>query len=178
MKPLPFLNSCHQVQGLTKAWLVESGKEPWGGQEKLSGSKAAGKAYERKLVRSLLGQALPQGMLLLYNRWIEFWDSSGHHFAQPDILLTTPDLVICLECKLTQTPFAFDQLWYLYKPLLEKLWPARMIYLALVCQTLRVSPGPGLCYSVEDILDFPLGSETTPCLPTIHCLGDLEYVSS
>lgn len=177
MKPLPFLNSCHRVQDLSRAWLVEAGKEPWGGKEKLSGAKAAGKAYERKLVRSLLAQKLPEGMLLLYNKWIEFQDGSGHHFAQPDILLTTPDLVICLECKLTQTPFAFDQLWYLYKPLLEKLWPQRRLYLAQICKTLRVSPGPGLCYSVEDVLGFPLDDPTTPCLPTIHCQGDLSYVS-
>lgn len=178
MKPLPFLNSCHRVQGLTKAWLVEPGKEPWGGRERLSGAKAQGKAYERALVRSLLKQALPNGTRVLYNTWIEFWDSSGHHFAQPDILLCSQDQVICLECKLTQNPFAFDQLWYLYKPLLEKLWPRRRLYLAQVCKTLRVSPGPGLCYSVQDVLEFPLDSPTTPCLPTIHCLGDLEYVSN
>ena len=173
MKQPPFLNSCHRVQGLTRAWLVEDGKEPWGGKTKLQGTQAQGKAFEKKLVRSLLLQQLPQGTLVLYNRWIEFFDSTGHHFAQPDILLTTPDEVFCLEVKRTQTPFAFDQLVYLYQPLLQKLWPARRIILAQVCKNLRVHPGTGLCYSLNQARGIYL--DPAKPIPTLHSQGELYY---
>lgn len=177
MNQLPFLNSCHRVQGLSRVHLVEAGKEPWGGKEKLVGSKAAGKSYEKALVRSLLKKKLPQDTHVLYNTWLEFWDTSGHHYAQPDILITSPTSVICLECKLTQTPFAFDQLWYLYKPLMEALWPKRKIALAQVCKNLRVHPGKGLAYSITEALEKQYWREeglNLPPIPTIHCHGDIE----
>jgi len=64
---------------------------------------------------------LPQAM---HGQWIQFADSQGAGYAQPDFLLEFPfaDAILILESKLSWVPEAYGQIEYLYKPLVEKVW--------------------------------------------------------
>ena len=72
-----------------------------------------GLAYEAK-VRKALPHALA-GM------WFEFSDANGYGRCQPDFLLCKPSGVQIVETKLTYTLAAWEQLFFLYKPVVEVL---------------------------------------------------------
>ena len=174
MKALPFLNSCHRVEGLSWAqWVTDEGKKPWAGKTALKGSQAEGKRLEKDIALKL--QIRPQGLpagfeRVIYNPWIEFWDTSGHHFAQPDFVITGPEEILVLESKLSQSPFAFDQLWYLYKPLLEKMYPEKKIYLVQVARWLRCKWDP-ICWNLEEALE--LCRDPKKNIPILHYQGSI-----
>lgn len=172
MKTLPFLNSCHQVQGLINAhWVTDEGKKPWAGKTSLKGSKAAGKRLEKEIALAIAVKGLPEGLdRQIYNPWIEFWDSTGHHFAQPDFVLIGPKTIVVLEVKLSQSPFAFDQLVYLYKPLLEKMYPGREILLLQICKVMKCQWEP-ICWSLED--GIALARDSSKNIPIIHFQGSI-----
>lgn len=84
-----------------------------------TGARGAGLRYERALAR-----ALPQALAGL---WLEFRDSAGPGFCQPDLILRDYPLrgalyTVVLECKITWTPNGHLQLEQLYTPILAKLW--------------------------------------------------------
>lgn len=54
--------------------------------------------------------------------WLEFEDESGFGFCQPDVVLVGEDRVVVVECKLTQTDQAEDQLELLYMPIVRLLF--------------------------------------------------------
>ena len=76
------------------------------------GSKAAGLRYERELVKGL--------KVAKHGLWIEWEDSAGKHFCQPDIICKFKNQVAVLECKYTWTREGHEQLG-LYVPLVERL---------------------------------------------------------
>ena len=86
-----------------------------------------GLAYEAK-VRKALPHALA-GM------WFEFSDANGYGRCQPDFLLCKPSGVQIVETKLTYTLAAWEQLFFLYKPVV-KCWLRREVAVAQVCKNL------------------------------------------
>lgn len=151
----------HFVRDLRSAFFTQ--ESPWGQKSpKLKGSCAKGKTYERTVHRKLC-KVLPLDAVH-YNRWIRFEDSSGRHFAQPDIFILTDKRVILLECKLTQTEEAEFQLCYLYKPLLELLFPSKEVVCVQVCKNLRYRPAHEIG-RLRDAID-------PSTIYTYHYLGD------
>jgi hypothetical protein len=53
--------------------------------------------------------------------WLEYVDSAGRGFAQPDFVIKLGGALVVLECKYTWTPEGHTQVERLYKPLLERL---------------------------------------------------------
>jgi hypothetical protein len=56
------------------------------------------------------------------NPWIEFEDSNGLGFCQPDALVVFEKTVLLVEAKLTWVDCVWDELHNLYKPLLEEIY--------------------------------------------------------
>ena len=71
--------------------------------------------------------------------WIEFRDSRGTGFAQPDFFLAGPHSTIVLESKLTETDGGYSQIAALYRPLLRHIF-SRPVVGILVCKTLIRRP--------------------------------------
>ncbi len=92
---------------------------------------------EKELRREARGEFFP-------SQWLQFVDANGPGFAQPDFYFVRPDSVLCIECKLTQHPVAWEQLRGLYAPLLEKLY-ARPVVCVQVCKNLRQEIGRASC---------------------------------
>jgi len=84
---------------------------------RLRGSRAKGKAYERKLAR-FVSRLHP----CTYNPWIYFVDANGPGWAQPDIIVHCLDRTVVLEAKLSETAAALPQLHDLYGPLVQRLY--------------------------------------------------------
>lgn len=59
---------------------------------------------------------------VLCQTWVRYFDEHGEGLACPDIII--PELRLLIECKRTYTPAADAQLLYVYKPLVDRLWPA------------------------------------------------------
>ena len=96
------------------------------------GAKAAGRAYERNVAHALrqeLGPPVRHGL------WLEYEDDDGVRYAQPDILIVEPKLVLVLESKRTSKEEAFFKLKHLYVPLASKFFQ-RPAYGIQVCQNL------------------------------------------
>ena len=107
---------------------------PFPRPKRLRGSKARGMTYERKFQR-MVSSSLPSIAQWHHNQWIEFEDTIGHGFAQPDSYLVLKSRIICFECKLTETLSGYSQLSGLYAPLLREIY-SRPIILILACKNL------------------------------------------
>jgi len=83
--------------------------------------------------------------------WIEFRDSRGTGFAQPDFFLVGPHSTIVLEAKLTETDSGYTQIAALYRPLLSRLFHKPVVGI-LVCKTLVRRP-ERLIISPAELLD-------------------------
>ena len=156
----------HAVRGLKKVELLDlSGPVPFGSgrAQCLTGSRAQGKAYERKIAK-MLSAKLPGKVF--YNRWIKYIDSSGIRFCQPDIWIELPNSLLLLEIKLTQTSRADGQMRELYVPVLSWLYPKKKIYCIQVCKNLRIIP-PYRISKLSEVLG--LDSSVTYTMP---CLGE------
>lgn len=119
------------------AWAFLSPK-PLFQPKRLRGARARGLAYERKVGRHL-EQLLAQGQLhgrLFSGQWLYFEDDGGPGHAQPDHFIVRPDSVLLLECKLTQTDLAWEQVEGLYSPLLKHLFNLPVVGVQ-VCRNLR-----------------------------------------
>lgn len=106
--------------------------------KRLRGCRAKGITFERR-VEKFLKKKLSQGDLrgqFHPGQWIEFEDSKGLGYAQPDFYIVNSGGVLLLECKLSQTDTAWDQLYGLYKPLLEHIYKVPVVSVQ-VCKNLR-----------------------------------------
>ena len=81
--------------------------------------------------------------------WYKFVDEHGLGFCQPDIELHYPEGIICIECKLTQTQNAHEQIDQLYRPVLEEVY-GKKVYGIQATKTLMWKPEQ----LVYDIVDF------------------------
>lgn len=96
-----------------------------------------GLAYERKVGRTLkrwIDNQILHGELVS-SQWFKFADRNGPGHAQADHLIIRDDMVVIIECKLTQTNLAFPQLTELYLPLTEMIWQ-RPVFCILACKNL------------------------------------------
>ena len=160
----------HKVSGLRKVELLDpSMPQPFGTgrAQALTGSRAQGKAYERKIARKLQDRL---GAAVFYNRWIKYIDSSGIRFCQPDIWIELPNSLILIECKLTQTDKADGQMRELYIPVLSWLYPGKRSYCVQICKNLRIIPQ----YRISRLSEvLGLDSSVTYTMP---CLGEVVNV--
>lgn len=107
--PIPPLKQIRHVKGLKWAELRDYG--PFPGKQSNRNAKACvkkGKSYERTVLREVT--RLDLGGEICFQQWIMFADENGLGWAQPDLYVLLPNLVLLMECKLTQTPDAAEQL--------------------------------------------------------------------
>lgn len=99
---------------------------------RLTGSQAAGIRFQKALGKSLREVSAKHGWALEEGPWFEYEDAGGFGRCQPDFLLLRHDgNRVVLECKLTATPLAWEQMAGLYCPVVEealggKLWPLQV----------------------------------------------------
>lgn len=78
------------------------------------GARATGLRYERRFYDFMR----PYGCI--HAQWFEYEDQFGVHYCQPDILMPfTKYLMAVIEVKYTLVDKAYDQLYDLYKPVVE-----------------------------------------------------------
>lgn len=109
--------------GLKEARLTEA-PSLYSKSPKLKGSRAKGKIYERAIARRLK-RLIDEGKIpaeLRTNQWFSFEDANGFGYCQTDHYLLLPGFIVLIECKLTQSDQAEDQLDKLYRPILEKIY--------------------------------------------------------
>ena len=153
-----------KVKGLRWTELREYG--PFSGKNRNRNQKACvkkGHSYERTVHREL--KRLGLGGEICAQQWIMFADSNGLGWAQPDVYVLWDDLLLLIECKLTQSRSADEQLLLLYLPLLRDIYQLPTLCLQ-VCKNLRVVP-PKLVDGPEDLLKFP-----GPGVHTWHYIGN------
>ena len=141
-----------KVKGLKWSELRDYG--PFPGKNQNRNAKACvkkGHAYERVVHREL--KRLDLGGEICFQQWIMFADENGLGWAQPDLYVLWPNLLLLIECKLTQSKSADQQLLGLYLPLLRDIYQLPILCLQ-VCKNLRVVP-PKLVDGPADLLKFP-----------------------
>jgi hypothetical protein len=122
------------------------------------GVKALGLRYER-----LVGRALGAWPGLRLGPWFEFCDANGRGYCQADALIIQPDLVVVLECKLTDVPQADLQLEGLYKPVLEHIYKRRVHGVVVTRHLTRTT-------DLSRVTDSFAGALARP-RPILHWLG-------
>lgn len=154
----------HIVSGLKKVYLTA--ESPWKKEPRLKGACAKGKTFERTIYRRL--KAVVKEKDIHYGQWIRFEDSSGWHYAQPDIYILGEKKLWLLEIKRTQTDKAAYQMSLLYRPLLRALYPEKEIIMVQVCKNLKYLPS----HSISRLRD----AREPSIVYTYHCLGEVFNV--
>ena len=128
------------------------------------GATGDGLRYERAVHKALARQYRKPAPL--HNLWLRFHDKHGAGYACPDIVL--PGKALLVECKLSWTNTAIQQVEQLYVPLLEKLYdvPAAEWIRVIVCKHWRAPVGLAPQYAS---LQEPLSaiSEAKPGLQAV-----------
>lgn len=73
-----------------------------------------GVAYERRVVAMLRGGTAGQ--------WFQYQDERGLGWCQPDLFTADVERLVVIECKLTWTSEAREQITHLYCPILEHIY--------------------------------------------------------
>ena len=119
---------------------------------RLTGSRAAGIAYEKKVIRTLK-RRFPTADLK-YHEWLQFADKNGGGYAEPEAYIVLKEFVFLLECKRTGGLAGKLQVTELYAPLLERVYE-RPVRSLLICKYVTEStPGP----FVQSVEEFLMGS--------------------
>lgn len=135
--------------------------------QRLKGTAAKGKTYERKFGRELR-DLIAAGKLsgeLYRQQWLMFTDQEGFNFAQPDCYVVQSNRVWLFECKRTENKSACDQLILLYRPLLQFLYELP-VYCVQVCKNIRANANPEWRGELVDHIDQALALEDELC--TFH----------
>lgn len=115
------------------AWARLCQKPSFIREKKRRGRKRRGQLYEKKVIAHL-DEILP--LPVLPGPWIEFQerDAERTRFCQPDGLIFDPWEGICilLEIKYQHTADAWWQLYHLYRPVVEYLFPLYAVRLVEV----------------------------------------------
>ena len=122
------------------------------------GVRALGLRFERALAR-----ALPTAT---HGQWWEYEDSDGHGYCQTDILLPWDGGFAILECKLTDTEAAREQLEELYLPVVRKALRKPVTGIIVTRHLTRTSD----LSKVHDSLGLALIASRTR-IPVFHWLG-------
>jgi hypothetical protein len=146
------------VEGLI--WAQAVAKGPFGPQGRKKGAKARGLAFERDVAK-----ALPRPEAWAFNPWYQFGDRNGGGYAQPDFVLRTKTAVLVLECKLTDTREAYDQLRGLYFPILEHVYGLPVSGIVIAKNLAPASQPPCLTFGEA------LNASRNGAVPLLHWLG-------
>lgn len=97
-------------------------------REKLEGARARGVSYEGKALRMLqerFRNIVDRGASLAVSPWLQFEDESGLRWCQPDAvgLYLAENFGVVYEVKYAHCSEAWFQIWKLYVPVLEKIYP-------------------------------------------------------
>lgn len=118
---------------------------------RIKGIQRAGLIYENRIANYM--KAL-YGDKVLHGQWYEFEDRRGLGWCQPDIIVL-PDkdrkFILVLECKLKATKKAWVQLNYMYRPVLERIYPQIEIRLVQVVKNLNKELKLDLLDTVDDL---------------------------
>ena len=137
------------IRGLR--WVRPAATAPHPPPSPRRGAKLKGIQWENRVARELQSVWGPK---CLHGQWLEFEDSNGRGYAQPDFILQGQDHVLCVEAKLSWIE-AERQVLGLYAPLLRELYelPVRSV---VVVKYLR----PGLDLSL--LVPWNEGSPAVP----------------
>ncbi len=118
---------------------------------RIKGIQRAGLIYENRIANYM--KAL-YGDKVLHGQWYEFEDRRGLGWCQPDIIVL-PDkdrkFILVLECKLKATKKAWVQLNYMYRPVLERIYPQTEIRLVQVVKNLNKELKLDLVDKLDDL---------------------------
>ena len=123
---------------------------------RIKGIQRAGLIYEKRIANYM--KAL-YGDKVLHGQWYHFEDRRGLGWCQPDIIILpnrSRKFILVIECKLKATRKAWVQLNYLYRPILERLYPQVEIRLVQVVKNLNKN----LKLDLIDTLDEVFCQET------------------
>ena len=123
-----------------------------------------GRGYERKVARYLKREKDKYEGELFVGQWLLFKDKHGYGKAQPDAYILRPDLVVLIECKLTQTDDVVPQLLQLYLPLIRQLYSRKVVCIQ-ACHNLRYAPKKQIKDPME-LIEVP-----RPGIWTWHYIG-------
>jgi hypothetical protein len=118
---------------------------------KIRGIQRAGLIYENRIANYL--QAI-YGKDVIHGQWYAFEDRRGLGWCQPDIIILpnrNRKYILVIECKLKATKKAWVQLNYLYRPILERLYPQVDIRLVQVVKNLNKNLKLQMLDNVEDM---------------------------
>lgn len=108
----------------------------------LTGTKAQGLGFEKKVAKALAGAA--------WGQWFRFEDGNGYGLCQPDFLTVVAGQPVIVEVKLTATLQGFWQLEDLYRPVVEH-WLGRPVKLVQVCRNLVPGMGSWGCTQIDSL---------------------------
>jgi hypothetical protein len=133
---------------------------PWP-KKRLRGAQAAGLRYEKKAAKEIK-RLFPSAKA---SPWFEYVASNCSGMCSPDIVLPVNGVVYVFECKLTDTPYAEQQLYGLYMPVAEAFYkkPARGIIVAR--HLTKTSDTDRVVITVADALS------RSHEMPILHYLG-------
>jgi hypothetical protein len=136
-------NKSHSIQGLkwAKAARIEELHPILSGKSNKKGLAGKGTRFETKFIKQLKELIMEKGIDCKVGAgvWFKFEDEVKVGFCQVDCLLVFPTYAIILECKLTQTKLAWEQLTKLYHPIVSHILK-RPVYTMQVCCNLQVRP--------------------------------------
>ena len=118
---------------------------------KIRGIRRAGLIYENRIANYL--QAI-YGKDVIHGQWYAFEDRRGLGWCQPDIIILpnrNRKYILVIECKLKATKKAWVQLNYLYRPILERLYPQVDIRLVQVVRNLNKDLELQMLDNVDDM---------------------------
>ena len=118
---------------------------------KIRGIQRAGLIYENRIANYL--QAI-YGKDVIHGQWYSFEDRRGLGWCQPDFIILpnrNRKYILVIECKLKATKKAWVQLNYLYRPIMERLYPQVDIRLVQVVKNLNKDLKLQMLDNVDDM---------------------------
>ena len=116
--------------------------------QKLTGKRREGELYEERVGKQL--EKLFPDCKILHGIWIRFRDEQGTSWCQPDQVVIDADRVLVVECKLTFTTKAWDQL-ELYCGLMAAAFPDKEVYRVVATKNLPEDKGGKLPSRIRDL---------------------------
>lgn len=101
----------------------------------------------------------------MINPWLAYRDRNGVGYAQPDLVLVQEGKALLMECKLSQTDQAKEQMLDLYAPLLTQLLGVTILCLQ-VCRNLHWYAGRWMVKGPQELI-----RSSKPGSHTWHFLG-------
>lgn len=126
---------------------------------KVEGVARKGLSYEKKVGKHL-DRHFAKDHTILRHQWYNYFEAATRttkpemNYCQTDYVFVLMDRVIILECKLSQTDRAFEQLHFLYRPILEFIFKKPVIGVQ-VCRSLNKFPENSILH-INELFDKPL----------------------